>query len=527
METEQHLGALVPLTDPAPRIHHMSADAIGADGWVDEALRILIGGVDSCTFSFATEVSEETYLRLLSEQLQARLAQQARNATYCSEWLGVRVLPSGAKGYAILLESDKWTIKVQKGNPTRPPLYIEMRSFALHTHPEGVLGACEAACRFIRDVLLADAAPEVRLQVRLDHEKLSRFDLHVDWQGGWHPTLDEGERRQFIKPGHARVTSHLAGERCTGYHIGKRRIVARVYNKSIQAKAQHLDWYFALLQAQAGAAFSPEQDVWRLEFELRREGVQGFCLYTPPEASDPDEAIEAELEAEDLPTLGTIRKALHWAGQVVRYLMTRWLRLVVPRDDTNRARWPTHPDWQTLQAGFMQLLSASGSTPLPPPQAQLVRTQRHTGQRRLLQRMGLGIAAAAELLLDSDPAVVLPAYLDQVRRVAALAAAKQAEQRQWRGRSQAPQQARRMRYLQAMQHLAEMALGVFAAAGVVQAELPRVGSVADLLCVLVDDLEELATAKGGIGQVLYDKWCKVYKLTPPRDLFTGRHACAA
>jgi hypothetical protein len=35
------------------------------------------------------------------------------------------------------------------------------------------------------------------------------------------------------------------------------------------------------------------------------------------------------LEAEDLPSIGTVRKALHWAAQVWRYLTTRWLRLVL------------------------------------------------------------------------------------------------------------------------------------------------------------------------------------------------------
>ena len=32
----------------------------------------------------------------------ARLAQQQRNAAYCSEWLNARVAPTGVTGYAIL-----------------------------------------------------------------------------------------------------------------------------------------------------------------------------------------------------------------------------------------------------------------------------------------------------------------------------------------------------------------------------------------------------------------------------------------
>jgi folylpolyglutamate synthase/dihydropteroate synthase len=31
---------------------------------------------------------------------------------------------------------------------------------------------------------------------------------------------------------------------------------------------------------------------------------------------------------------------------------------------------------------------------------------------------------------------------------------------------------------------------------------------------LCDDLEAIANEKGGIGQMLYDKWCKVYNVLP-------------
>ncbi|HEY4032889.1 MAG TPA: hypothetical protein VGL94_02870 [Ktedonobacteraceae bacterium] len=29
-----------------------------------------------------------------------------------------------------------------------------------------------------------------------------------------------------------------------------------------------------------------------------------------------------------------------------------WLRYVIPTDDTNRSRWPVHPDWQVIQSAF-------------------------------------------------------------------------------------------------------------------------------------------------------------------------------
>ena len=41
-------------------------------------------------------------------------------------------------------------IKLLKGVPNRPPIYVEMRAYGLHTHEGGAIGACEAACGFIR-----------------------------------------------------------------------------------------------------------------------------------------------------------------------------------------------------------------------------------------------------------------------------------------------------------------------------------------------------------------------------------------
>src|SRR5258707_8152898 len=117
---------LVPSGTWRPRIHESEhSDGEARAGWVDAAARILLAGVDSLNFSFDVEVSEETYLALMGEQLQARLAQRARNAAYCSRWLEARVLQSGAKGYGVLIETAGRTIKAERGNPTPPPLYIE------------------------------------------------------------------------------------------------------------------------------------------------------------------------------------------------------------------------------------------------------------------------------------------------------------------------------------------------------------------------------------------------------------------
>jgi len=86
--------------------------------------------------------------------------------------------------------------------------------------------------------------------------------------------------------------------------------------KPVQAKKKHVEWYPLLLQERNGNRYDAEQDVWRPEFQLRREGVKGFRLDAKPAASDPDEVIDAEIEAEDLPHIHRVHKALHCAGHL-------------------------------------------------------------------------------------------------------------------------------------------------------------------------------------------------------------------
>jgi hypothetical protein len=506
---------------------------VNAEPWDADTPRVLLCGVDTLYLSFDLPVSEETWTRLEQEQQLAKQVYEERLAVHCPEWLNAILRPTGAKGgYRFLIESDSWSIKLLRDVPNRPPIFVELRAFALHTHPDGVLGLCQEVCTYLQDVLLEDQDPKaVCAAINVDAGRCSRLDLHCDWQGGWYPTLAEGEQRLFLRPGQVDWHPFLSGNTCTGYVFGKGHVLARIYHKTRQAQQSHLDWYFTLLTQQNGAAFNPAQDVWRLEFQLTRAGVKGFRLATTPEFRDPDEVIAAELEAEDLPSIGTVRKALHWAGHIWRYLTTRWLRLVVPTDDSNRARWPVHPTWAVLHEGFA---AASARTPPPESTLKLVRAERHSGYQRLLDRMAVGVLTAVDLY-DSDPGAVAGSWLAAMYRLAQAIRRKQEDRlAAWQAYSQREraEAARRgmgasLDHLEKVEQILAMALGVFTGVGVVSSALPHVASVADLLCTVVDDLEAVARSKGGIGQLLHDKRCRVYKAYAPRGLFAPRYRRAA
>jgi hypothetical protein len=78
--------------------------------------------------------------------------------------------------------------------------------------------------------------------------------------------------------------------------------------------------------------------------------------------------------------------------------------------------------------------------------------------------------------------------------------------------------------------LLDMALGVFSSAGVVHLRVQReadVSNLGDLLLYSLDDLEGIVRAKGGIRQLLDEKWRKVYQANAPRGVFTNGEMRAA
>lgn len=151
--------------------------------------QVLLASPDTLHFSVNLQLSDEVYSMLEQEKLVAQEADKA-NAVHCPGWLSARVVPHGARGgYGLVLETDDFSVKVLgKGIPNRPGLFVELRSHFLHTHPEGPQGACEEALCWLRNQLLYDQnVRTVRSLVSFESVRLSRVDLHADWQGGWVP----------------------------------------------------------------------------------------------------------------------------------------------------------------------------------------------------------------------------------------------------------------------------------------------------------------------------------------------------
>lgn len=494
---------------------------------------LLLAGPDTLYFSADLAVSDTIYAKLEREKEAAQLAAKA-NVVHCPDWLGARVLPHGDKGgYAFLVETDDFTVKIcGRNTPHRPGLYIEMRSQALHTHAEGAAGACEEALCWVREQLCYDLDPTLVAQrVSVAAVKLSRADLHADWQGGYAPSLTSmsDDLHVLIRPGKVKWGLYGEGREPTGYTFGQGDVRARLYNKTIQARSRLDEGYFALLSACNGERFDPEQDVWRLEFQLRREGAKGFKLYAAPESGreaddeETDREVDAELAAEDLQHLGTLPRFFARMDQLWAYLTTHWLRLVQDNGSANRSRWPLHPTWQRLRDDFKTIAQADS---LPEDKYQLVRGARYSGKSRLLRRMAVGVVGSIEVE-DASPTAAALAALQEWAETAARKEAERAERRRarylatyghvprWVERGMGERLAR----VEQVRHRVQMLLGIFAAHGVLPLELKPAHNVADLLMEHLDELEGEAEAKGGLPQLLADHFAKVYKVAVPREVF--------
>jgi hypothetical protein len=437
----------------------------------------LLAGFDTITYSSRARISQAVRAKLAKEKEAAQIVAKA-GAVHCPDWLGARVLPNGGRGASFLLETEDFAVKIMGEHmETWPGLCVELRSFFLHTHEAGAQGAVEASLAWIREHLLADQDAKL-IQALCSWKTItpSQFDLHICWQGGFVPSFAAGEVERFVKPRRLKWHPFFEGTHCTGYRFGSGDpILARLYNKSTERRARHDEGYFALLAARDPAAFDPNCDVWRLEFQIRREGLTSFRLAPSTTADEREEEleddleaqIEAELSAEDVPHLATFPKLFEHREALFQHLTSHWLRLTAPSNGTIRSRWPTDPTWEMLRHNFGRLADAP---PLDAEGRELVRAHRYEGRQRLLRRMALGVIKALEVQDTS----VASASLWQL---ADLVATKEAQRLEARKKAVLKREGRvplwvesgmgvAMERPEKVRHLIQMLLGIFAAHGV-------------------------------------------------------------
>ncbi|OOZ77339.1 hypothetical protein BOW50_08365 [Solemya velum gill symbiont] len=118
---------------------------------------------------------------------------------------------------------------------------------------------------------------------------------------------------------------------------------ARLYNKTIELEKSGKDYMHEIWSDQG---WDGEQDVWRLEFQFRRDALRRLGIKTFDEL-------------------------LQYLGGLWQYATTDWLRLTCPDPvDKTQTRWPTHRMWEVLQQadwgveqGCHRQVTSSGNPP--------------------------------------------------------------------------------------------------------------------------------------------------------------------
>lgn len=272
---------------------------------------VLRYGVDSLYLSYAGVLRDEWAALLEQARSDAQSPVDTIQAKAQVSMLDhlFEVKSGGSKLYRYTLADGCFHIQLsrRKSGSQIPVAYVQLRS------------------QFITAVGLAQAVAQLRLiltgMAELSGEpNVSRVDLFADYTSPH--ALDSWTRGAWVTRAHY-IGTHFVQGAPSGWSIGGGDLQARLYDKLLELQRSGKD-YLRVLWAAAG--WTPDQSVYRLEFQFRN-------------------TVLKELGVRDFSSL-TVGQGALW-----RYVTEDWLRLSVPNpEDDTKSRWSTHPMWGELSA---------------------------------------------------------------------------------------------------------------------------------------------------------------------------------
>jgi hypothetical protein len=273
------------------------------------SIRPLRHGVDSLYLSFPGGIDPSLAVCLQDLKLKA----QANNATVVAT-AGIKmgehlfeVRPRGRGRFAFVLEDNWFSIQLSNASAGVLPLaVVQIRSEYLTA-----VGPHEAVAAITQ---LVDGMGEVT-----GPPKISRIDLFADFCTDYDLASMPGSH--WVKRSKKR-SIHEESDQVTGISFGSgNEVSARLYDKTLEIQKSGKDYMRPLWASEGWDAVA---QVWRMEFQIRREGLPQQML-------------------------GAAGDVFGLCGSLWRYLCDEWLRLAIPSgSDDTRSRWPTHPLWEDL-----------------------------------------------------------------------------------------------------------------------------------------------------------------------------------
>jgi hypothetical protein len=338
---------------------------------MNSSVRIVGFGVDTLVLNIYPTDSEgvivqrrvdealQEELRLLKERAQA--AEEDVVTRFVFDGGNLLMRAKGSEGFNWILYNQSLTLAVNRGS--KMALLGQVRLSSQYLWSVGHLDKAISDVHLFLSTVFGD---DIMLQV-------SSIDLAVDVVG-----LELGSvaevKEHFItraqldeqKPLAAGDDGMLDGpdaikrrwRRITGLSFGARngQVSALLYDKTREikyhspGKVWFHDLWLSVKDEEGKPLWDGTSSVWRIEIRFKRRALHEFKQETAK-----GEVLFWGIEnaydlMERLPLLWSY--AVGHVGGGVDGLPDGWLRYVVPTEDSNRSRWPVHPDWQVIQTAF-------------------------------------------------------------------------------------------------------------------------------------------------------------------------------
>lgn len=267
-------------------------------------------GVDSLYLSYPGELSREADKQLKALKLLAQSnepAEQAKAQLALGEHI-FEVKERGASLFPYILDDGAFRIQLSRPGHKAPMAYVKVSAKLLaHIGPHGAERRLHA---------LLSQLGELK-----ESANVSRIDLYADFVSS--VDMESWDRHAWVTRASS-INAYAVAGRFSGWSIGLGGVMsARLYNKSLEIVSSGKDWILPLWQR---SGWDSQNQVWRLEFELKREVLTQKGL-------------------------SKLSDVLNHLNGLWSYATTEWLRLTIPNaDDQTRSRWPVHPLWLLLSS---------------------------------------------------------------------------------------------------------------------------------------------------------------------------------
>lgn len=273
-----------------------------------DGFRLLRRAVDSLYLSYPGDLHPGVLTRLTQLKAKAQSPDPVKQSRAQFE-VGSHIFEVKDKGsgmFPFVLDDNAYRIQLSRPGKKLPMAYVKVSAEYLAF--QGPVAVQEEL-----KILLCEFG-EITGQ-----NMVSRIDLAADFTSFC--IMDSWHRSAWVTRA-VEIHSYAKDQEFTGWTVGMGGIIAaRLYDKTKEIKHSGKSWAETLWLP---AGWKPGQQVWRLEFEFKRD----------------------YLKERSLSSLDSVLANLNglWS-----YATTEWLRLTEPNlADSTRTRWPTHPLWTAL-----------------------------------------------------------------------------------------------------------------------------------------------------------------------------------